>query len=51
MKCIACEELSEERFPVEIESVKTRDGGYYNWGCEILHCPNCGKKIEYNNKQ
>lgn len=50
MKCITCEELSEEMFPVEIESVKTKDCGYYNWGCIILYCPNCGKKIEYNKK-
>lgn len=51
MKCQTCKDLSYERKPPEIESVRTHDGGYYDYSCVILYCPVCGKKIEYTGKQ
>lgn len=44
-KCTYCEELNEEKFPIEITELKIQ-GGYYGWHCAIRHCPYCGKLLK-----
>jgi hypothetical protein len=44
-ECTYCEELNEEKFPIEITELRIQ-GGYYNWHCEIRHCPYCGKLLK-----
>lgn len=49
-ECIVCKELNEEKEQVTIVEVKIA-GWYYLWGCDILYCPACGKKITHKTKK
>lgn len=50
-KCVYCEELNEEKWSIEITELKIQSS-YYNWNCEIRHCPYCGKLLKkYNNNE
>lgn len=48
-ECEVCKELNYDRKKhpssiVHVTEIKV-DGSYYNWGCDINYCPECGKRI------
>jgi hypothetical protein len=45
-ECEICKDLNEEKEQVAISVVKIA-GWYYHWGCDIMYCPACGKKITH----
>lgn len=54
MSCLVCKELREDRTKhpssiIHITEIRI-DGAYYNWGCDINYCPECGRKIEADKK-
>ena len=45
-ECKICKELNEEKEQVTITEVKIA-GWYYHWGCDVMYCPACGRKITH----
>lgn len=45
-ECEVCKDLNEEKEQVTITEVKIA-GWYYLWGCDIMYCPMCRKKITH----
>jgi len=44
--CKFCMELNEEMEDIVIREIWIRSAGYYNWSCQIYHCPNCGRLLK-----
>ena len=44
--CPFCKALNEEKQPMMITEIRISGAGYYNWRCDIYHCPYCGELLE-----
>lgn len=45
MKCKSCKEFNEESEVITITEVRVQ-GKYYNYQCQIKHCPSCGELLD-----
>ena len=43
--CCTCEALNEEQSMIYVSELRI-DGNYYNYGMQIIYCPECGTKLK-----
>lgn len=49
--CKYCKDFNEEKQDIEVDGIKIRSAGYYNYSVPIIYCPACGKILnKYKNR-